>query len=395
MPETVKLDTLTPDEHNANVGTERGRYMLDHSLRQYGAGRSILIDKHGRVIAGNKTLEAAADIGLEDVEIIHTTGDKLIAVQRDDLDLETDPEARELAYADNRTSEVGFQLDAAQFKLDLDAGLDLSWGWLDGELLELGIGDDPPDDPGAQMDKAAELQEKWQVKRGQVWQVGRHRVMCGDSTSAEDVGRLMGGERATAVVTDPPYGIEREGITNDDPEGLRDLFDGCLAAMPIDDAVVIAFQSPRLFPVWLDAVRDAGHQFERALWMYDENDQTFPWHDWLMCSQAIMASTTGKPKWGRAKPHHDAYVIGLGREWRSGGEDNEFAHASVKPTGVIQDLMMHTTGNVYEPFVGSGTTLVACEQTGRIGYGMEIEPKYVAVTLERLTGMGLEARVCE
>lgn len=122
----AKLDELTPDAHNANVGTERGRYLLDHSLRQYGAGRSILLDREGRVIAGNKTIEAAADIGLEDVVIVQTEGDKLVAVQRTDLDLEDGDRARLLAYADNRSSEVGLVWGAEQIEMDLEDGLDLS-----------------------------------------------------------------------------------------------------------------------------------------------------------------------------------------------------------------------------------------------------------------------------
>jgi hypothetical protein len=249
------------------------------------------------------------------------------------------------------------------------------------------------EDPGAQIDRAEELRQKWGTERGQLWEIGRHRLLCGDSTSADDVARLMAGERATAVVTDSPYGIDREGITNDSPEGLRALFDGALRTMPTDDAVVLNFQSPRLAPVWIDALREAGHKFERMLWMYDENDQTKPWRGWLMCSQAIVVSSTGAPAWGDGKAHHDTYVIGLSREWRAGGAANDFAHASVKPSGLVADLLGHTTGLAYDPFSGSGTTLAAAEQTGRICYGIEIEPSYIAVTLERLDGMGLTPRL--
>jgi hypothetical protein len=249
------------------------------------------------------------------------------------------------------------------------------------------------EDPGAQIDRAEELRQKWGTERGQLWEIGRHRLLCGDSTSADDVARLMAGERATAVVTDSPYGIDREGITNDSPEGLRALFDGALRTMPTDDAVVLNFQSPRLAPVWIDALREAGHKFERMLWMYDENDQTKPWRGWLMCSQAIVVSSTGAPAWGDGKAHHDTYVIGLSRDWRAGGAANDFAHASVKPSGLVADLLGHTTGLAYDPFSGSGTTLAAAEQTGRICYGIEIEPSYIAVTLERLDGMGLTPRL--
>ena len=105
MPKALtKISDLLLDERNANKGTERGNAMIEHSLRQFGAGRSILIDKKGRVIAGNKTLENAAAMGLEDLVVVQTDGTKVVAVQRMDLDLARNPMARELAIADNRTA---------------------------------------------------------------------------------------------------------------------------------------------------------------------------------------------------------------------------------------------------------------------------------------------------
>ena len=130
----AKLSELLPDERNANQGTERGRYMLDHSLRQYGAGRSILVDKSGRIIAGNKTVEVAVDVGLEDVLIVQTDGTKIVAVQRVDLDFQEGDAARLLAYADNRSSEVNLDWDAEQIDFDLGGGLDLAGLFLPGEL---------------------------------------------------------------------------------------------------------------------------------------------------------------------------------------------------------------------------------------------------------------------
>ena len=137
--EETTIDQLTPDENNANEGTERGRYLLDYSLRQFGAGRSILVDKNGKILAGNKTIEAAADIGLDDVILVHSRGDKIVAVMRDDLDLDEDEEARLLAYADNRASEVGLAWGAEPIQADLDQGLDLSGMFQTVELQAIGV----------------------------------------------------------------------------------------------------------------------------------------------------------------------------------------------------------------------------------------------------------------
>lgn len=120
----TSLKDLTPDPQNANAGTERGQYLVEHSLESFGAGRSILADANGVVIAGNKTLQAAADMGLE-VEIVQSDGKKLVVVQRTDLDLMTDKAARELAYADNRASEVGLAWDTERILDDMQGGVDL------------------------------------------------------------------------------------------------------------------------------------------------------------------------------------------------------------------------------------------------------------------------------
>jgi len=130
-----KISDLTLDTRNANIGTERGLAMLETSLRKRGAGRSVLLDRHGRAIAGNKTIEKAIDIGFEDVIIVKTDGTKLVAVQREDLDLD-DPAtgARDMAYLDNRVSEIDLAWDPSVILADLETGLDLSGLWDKGEL---------------------------------------------------------------------------------------------------------------------------------------------------------------------------------------------------------------------------------------------------------------------
>ena len=135
--EETTIDKLTLDDRNANEGTERGRYMLDYSLRQFGAGRSILVDKNGKILAGNKTIEAAADIGLDDVILVHSRGDKIVAVMRDDLDLDEDEEARLLAYVDNRAGEVGLAWSPEQVEIDLEQGLDLSGMFREDEVARI------------------------------------------------------------------------------------------------------------------------------------------------------------------------------------------------------------------------------------------------------------------
>ena len=132
------LSDLTLDGLNANLGTERGVGMLEHSLRRYGAGRSVVVDRHGRVIAGNKTVERAVELGLG-VEVIRTRGDKLVVVQREDLDLDDaeNADARELAIADNRVAEVDLAWSGDALKKLQAKETDLTAFFMDDELADI------------------------------------------------------------------------------------------------------------------------------------------------------------------------------------------------------------------------------------------------------------------
>jgi len=151
------LGDLTPDPGNHNAGTERGAYLLEESIAQVGAGRSILADRDGVVLAGNKALQAAADAGLG-VRVVRTDGHELVVVQRTDLALSGDDDerqrARRMAYFDNRTSEIGLSYDLDQIVIDLTEGVDLSVMFYQDELEELLAGlIEPQDDGGEQRER--------------------------------------------------------------------------------------------------------------------------------------------------------------------------------------------------------------------------------------------------
>jgi len=119
------IDDLQPDPKNANKGSDRGRALVEASLQECGAGRSILVDRDGTTIAGAKTLEAAQKLGLP-VKIVETAGDELVVVRRGDLDLASDARARRLAFYDNRSSELGLEWDCEQLLADIQGGVDLT-----------------------------------------------------------------------------------------------------------------------------------------------------------------------------------------------------------------------------------------------------------------------------
>jgi len=413
----AKLAELTPDAHNANQGTPRGLNLLDKSLSQYGAGRSILVDKAGRINAGNKTAERAADLGIDDVLIVPTDGTQLVAVQRTDLDL-TDPagQARALALYDNRTSELDLAWDPAELLAtspDLLAEL-----WTAEELAELGEGwtkEEPAEDPGAQLDRAEELREKWGVKTGDLWELDSgkgyaHRLVCGDCTDKAVVEQVMeGGERAGMVWTDAPEGVtvgdknkylnsiapsnrveeNLENDTLDEPQLTAMLcaaFDNALAACLAGAAWYVAAPAGPPHLLFGQVLKERGIWRQTIQWI--KNNSTF--------------SPMGVCYHWQAEPIFFGWIPNAGHRWYGGRKqttvweiDRPIAspeHPTMKPVELVERAIANSSQHgeiVFDPFVGSGTTGVACERLGRKARMIEIAPAYVAVCLQRMADMGI------
>jgi DNA modification methylase len=368
---------ITPDRENANEGTQRGRGLLEKSLRKLGAGRSILTDKDGNVIAGNKTIEAAADIDLP-VRIVETDGSELVVVKRTDLDLysETDKRARQLAYADNKVAEIDLAWKPEQIAVDFEP-LDLGdWGFDDPNP--------PMGDAEPQIDRAAELNEKWQVKTGDLWQIGEHRLLCGDSTKREDVERVMDGEKADVMFTDPPYNIgmkatskEREikEIENDkmDDEDFRSFLAAFLESSKnfVDGDVYICCDW-RKDHIFKKCMSDVGWPVKCVI-VWDKEMRAQNLNKWAFAHEYILY-------YGYfGTPTLDTNVWRFKREYSD-------VHLTPKPVELVEKAISSAESNIiYDGFCGSGTTMVACENLSRKCRAIEISPNYCSVILQRMT----------
>ena len=229
-----------------------------------------------------------------------------------------------------------------------------------------------------------QMNKIWQVKTNDMFFVGDHRLLCGDSTKVENVGRVVCKEEIGAMVTDPPFGIANKGgMVNNDPKELRELFNNCLSSAPIKNTIIITFQSPSLFYIWFDACRDHNIEFGRLMWMHNTVKSAMVWHGWRVVGNLIQISKIGKPEWGKPLRHeYDCYI-------KNKKDDSGFGalHVTMKPLSIVEDLVSHTTGDIYDPFLGSGTTMVAAENLGRRCLGIEIVPQYVAGCLRRMNYM--------
>ena len=197
----AKISDLVFDDKNFNKHTSYGMSLIEKSIRNNGAGRSILIDKNNRIIAGNGVTEIAGQIGLDDVQIVESDGTKIIAVKRTDIDLDS-KQGREMAFADNATASVDLAWDEEQIQFaEEEFGMVAEeWG------VNLDFETEQPTATEDDFDESTDAITT-RCKKGDIWLLGEHRLMCGDSTSAEDVAKLMDGAKADMVFTDPPYGV--------------------------------------------------------------------------------------------------------------------------------------------------------------------------------------------
>jgi len=375
----VDLNELRPDPSNANAGSERGQHMIDASVTETGLHRGVAVDANGYLVAGNKTHQSAIDAGFKRAIIVETSGDTLVVTKRLDFDLmDADPnnKARRAAYFDNRTSEVSMQWNVEQLFADMGAGLDLSGMFredeLDALLAEMQPEPEPVTDAGAQVDKAAELQAHWGTALGQMWQLGEHRLICGDCTDAEVVARVMQGEKAVCVVTDPPYGIGWNGnYTRFSKGGIAESstnYDDIHGdAQPFDPSQWLGFD-------------------EVVFWGANFFGASLPVGTWLV--------------WDKRSADGTSFLADAELAWQKGGagvyiksinqqseksKSRDIYHPTKKPIELMRWCIegLKSTGLILDPFSGSGTTIIACEQLGRKCRAVEISPGYVAVALQR------------
>ena len=388
-------EDLQIDPRNANRGTPRGRHLLDASLREYGAGRAVLTDRDGVLIAGNKTFEVAQRLGIP-TRVIETDGQELVVVRRRDLHLASDPKARALAIADNRVGELDLDWDPAILQQLQADGLDLDLFWTTEEFERL-LGEGTE---GGQTDENAVVAPgATDIVRGDLFALGRHRLLCGDATDPADVHHLLEGQVPGLMVTDPPYGVAYDPawrhrmdprqrtavgrVANDDRVDWRAafaLFGGDVAyvwhaglfAGPVAAALQSSGFALRSQVVWVKQhfalSRGDMHWAHEPCWYAVRQGRPSHW-------QGDRRQTT---VWD--VPNLNPF--GGSRD----GENAVSGHGTQKPVRLWERPILHhttTRDTLYDPFCGSGTAVIAAEKTGRTCVAMDLDPQYIHVTRTR------------
>ena len=251
---------------------------------------------------------------------------------------------------------------------------------------------EPVEDPGPEIDRADELREKWQTERGQVWEVGRHRLMCGDATVTEDVSIAMDGTYACLMITDPPYGVayhaNKKGTKASSIEG-----DLTQAAIPLSFAVAIdsalddnarlyLFGGTANWPMYSKLFDHFLRMQPRPMIWVKETFVLHPTHYHSQYETVFFGwkgSGGGRGFWFGDRTQSDVWDVR-----RDNNKDR--VHPTQKPVDVVSIPVSRSAplnGIVYDPFVGSGTTIIAAERLGRRCYAMEIEPRYCDVAIKR------------
>ena len=387
-PLAVEVSTLVEDPANARLHPTRNMEAITASLRRFGQRKPVVVRREGMIIeAGNGTLAAARALGWR----------HLAAVLVDD-DATT---ATGFAIADNRTGELAEWDDAALARLlgsVKDEMPEVELGFSDEDLAALFEGveadEDVAEDPGAGEPPAEPVS-----KRGEVYALGPHRLMCGDSTSAEDVAALLGGATPGLMVTDPPYGVDYDPNWRVEAAATGNIAYGATRLGEVEnDDVADWSQSWELFPgavayVWHASLRGpvvqaslVGSGFvprSMIVWAKSHLVISRGHYHWQHESCIYLVRKGKTASWAGARSESTLWAINQVGGAKSSTEDSVTGHGTQKPIECMERPIRNHEGDVYDPFLGSGTTLIAAARQRRRCFGLEISPAYCDVIRKR------------
>lgn len=368
----VSLSSLIPYARNSRTHSPEQVAQIASSMKEFGFTNPVLIDEKGGIIAGHGRVLAAQKLGIEEVpaiELSHLTETQkrayVIADNKLALNAGWDDEMLRLEF--DELKEAGFDLELTGFTLEEIDGLQIN------EITE-GLTDE---------DAVPEAPENPVSKLGDVWILGNHRLMCGDSTSIDAVELLLQKHRAQMVHTDPPYGVSYQSnmrtksakfdvLKNDDV-----FLDIAPVIHAVSDGWVFVWTSWKVLPQWFEQFSSFGYPSNQVIWFKggggigdlkrtfsSDYETALVWHRG--------AELTGKR---------------IGSVWKVDKDGaTEYLHPTQKPVALAEEAIDKTTKagyRVLDLFGGSGSTLIACEKTGRKAYLMELDPKYVDVIIKR------------
>ena len=375
----ISIDKLVPYVNNARTHSAEQILKLRSSLREFGFVNPIIIDREFNVIAGHGRLMAAKEEGIEEVPCVF-------------VDYLTDAQKKAYILADNRMAmDAGWDEELLKIEMEelQNLGYDLEFtGFDEKELADL-FGVDDKEVKEDEFDLTAALEKASFVERGDVWFVGKHKLMCGDATSSEDVAKLMEDKKANLILTDPPYNVafkSSDGLTiqndsmknNDFYEFLFSSFKNMAEHLENGGAAYI-FHADTEGLNFRKAFIDAGfHLAGCCIWVKDSLVLGRSDYQWQHEPVLYGFLQNGKHPW-----YSDRKQTTI---WNFDKPKKNSNHPTSKPLDLLAYPINNSTqanAIVIDTFGGSGSTLMACEQMNRICYTMELDEKYASVILRR------------
>ena len=377
----VPIAKLVPYVNNARTHSPEQITKLRSSLREFGFINPVIIDRDFNVIAGHGRILAAKEEGIKEVPCVFA-------------DHLTEAQKKAYIIADNRMAmDAGW--DEGLLRVEIESLQEMAFdplltGFDEKELAALF--DDGIEAKEDDFDVDAELEKPCFSKTGDIWRLGKHSVICGDSTDPETFRMLLGNTKVNLVCTDAPYFVKLKNqsgrIANDDLEDsqayefLMKAFTNFKETMAID-ASIYEFYATMKARVFYDAFEDAGFKVGAGL-IWKKPRAPLMRTDWKFNMEPIIYGwrKDGKHKWyGDQKQKAVFEFDGI-----KNSKEDGYGHPSSKPVPLIAYLVQQSTqvnGIVLDGFLGSASTLIACDQIGRICYGVELEPKFVDVAVRR------------
>lgn len=371
----MPIDDIKPYPNNPRKNDEAVGKVAE-SIKQFGFKQPIVVDKDNVIIVGHTRARAAKKLHLKEVPVIVA----------DDL---TEEQAKAYRLADNRSAEFS-EWDSDLLSEELSALKDMDF-----DISSIGFEDEDisfPEEDAVDDDFDPEPPEEPISKPGDLWLLGRHRLLCGDSTDPADVQRLMGGQMADLYLTDPPYNVDYTGATKDALKIMNDKFEDEDAFRSfLVNAFLAAKQVMKggaTFYIW--HADSEGYNFRGAC-----HDIGWQVRECLIWKKNTMVLGRQDYQW-RHEPCLYGWNDGGSHAWYSDRKQTTILdfdkptasklHPTMKPIPLFDYLIKNSSKNgdiVLDSFGGSGTTIMACEQDGRTGYSMELDPKYADVIVNR------------
>ena len=337
------------------------------SIKEFGFQQPIVVDRAGVIIVGHGRYEAAKSLNL-----------KTIPVNIADLPPE---KAKAYRIADNKTNEYSdwdMGLLIQEFTDLLDNNYDLELTGFDADELEkLIVGEK---EGLTDEDAVPETPEEPKAQLGDIYKLGEHRLMCGDSTDTELLEKLMDNQKADMIFTDPPYGVDYKGINNDDREGLEQLLEKSFYHYQLfskSGASIYCFHSDRCADIFHKTFRNYFHFSSMIIW--EKNSLTLSQTDYQSIHEPCLYgwNKTGTHSWFGDRKQTSVWKI---------HKENLKGHTTPKPVAFIDRALKNSSKSddiIIDFFGGSGSTMIACEKTNRKCYMMELDPKYIDRIVKR------------